>query len=397
MMEQSENANLKEKIYLDYAATTPLDKRVLEAMLPFLKEKFGNPSSPHSFGREAFEAIERAREKAADFLNCFSSEIIFTSSATEANNLALFGTVRVLKERVKKPHIITTQIEHPSILNPCKELEKQGVEVSFVKPEKTGVVNPPSIQKELKRNTVLVSVMYANNEIGTIQPIVEIGKTIQSFKKKNFSVFPFFHSDAVQAANYLECDVQKLKVDMLTLSGHKVYGPKGIGILYLKQGVKLSPLMYGGGQERKLKPGTENVASIVGIAEALSITKELRQGEAQRIKKLRDLLLKKILQELPQVQLNGSPTERLPNNINLAIPEVEGEKLAALLDEKGIAVSTGSACHTKSLEPSHVILALGKSRQEALSCLRITLGRKTNLAEIERTAEELIKIIKRLS
>jgi len=330
----------KNRIYLDYSATTPLDEDVLREMLPFLKEKFGNPSSIHSFGREAFEALEKSREKVAEFLNCFLSEIFFTGGATEANNLALFGTVKALQERIKNPHIITTQIEHPSVLNPCKELEKMGFEVTYIKPDREGIVKSSDIEKELRKNTVLVSVMYANNEIGTIQPIAEIANVIRDFRSSG-SQIPVFHTDAVQAINYLNCDVQKLGVNLLTISGHKIYGPKGVGVLYVKRGTPVSPLVYGGGQENSLRSGTENIAGVVGLASALSKIKTRQKDEIIQIKKLRDKLVDGILSTVPEAQLNGSKEKRLPNNVNISIPGIEGEDMVFALDKEGIAVSTG--------------------------------------------------------
>jgi len=385
------------RAYFDYAATTPLDPKVLKEMMPFLKKEYGNPSSLHKFGQKAFQAIEKAREEVSKFLNCHPEEIYFTSSATESNNLAIQGLIRTLKRKMKSCHIITSQIEHHSVLDVCQYLEKeQGVEVSFVSPNKEGIVEVKDVEKEIKPNTVLVSIMYANNEIGTIQPISKIGELIEKVNSTRSSKI-YFHTDAVQAINYLDCDVKKLKVDMLTMSAHKIYGPKGVGCLYVKEGTPLTPLFFGGGQERKLRSGTENVAGIVGFGKAIE---ELRNPKIKiqniKIRQMRDKLIKKIIQVVPHCKLNGSLKERLPNNINFTFKGVEGEAIVMALDKKGIAVSTGSACSSKGLEPSHVLLAIGLSPEDAHSSVRITLGRFTLQEEVNYLLKTLPKIIKKL-
>ncbi len=376
--------------YLDYAATTPIDPKVLKAMLPYLKTNFGNASSIHQFGQKCRQAIDRSRETVAQFLNCSPSEIIFTGSATEANNLAIFGIVeQAQKNGIKNPHIITSQIEHPAVLEPFKQLEKQGIEVSYAKPNKEGIVQAAEIKKLLKANTILVSIMYANNEIGTIQPISEIAKAISSQPGIKF------HTDAVQAVNYLNCHVEKLGVDLLTLSGHKIYGPKGIGALYIKEGTPISPLIYGGSQENSLRPGTENTAVIVGLATAI---KQIRNQQSL-IKKLRNLqnkLINEIIKTIPNSRLNGSKINRLPNNVNFSIDGVEGEALVIALDQKGFALSTGSACSSKKLEPSHVLMAMGMSEKQAHSSLRITLGKYTTEQEINKFLKVLPKVVENL-
>ena len=377
------------KIYLDYAATTPLDPKVLEAMTPFLKSDFGNASSIHEPGQKAREAIDKAREKAAEFLNCAASEIIFTGSATEANNLAVFGVVKAAKKKDVKPHIITTKIEHHAIIEPCEVLEREGTaEITYLTVDKDGLIKPEDVQKALKINTVLVSIMYANNEIGTIQPVVEIG---QLLKKSEV----LFHTDAVQAINYLDCDVEKLGVDLLTLSGHKIYGPKGVGALYVRQGTSLAPLIYGGGQERGLRSGTENVAAIVGLGAAIAQIKTEKVKMAQ-LMRLRDRLIDGVLTKIPTSRLNGSRENRLPNNANFSFEAAEGESIVIALDQEGIAASTGSACSSRSLEPSHVLLALGLSHEQAHGSLRLTLGRYTTEQEIDRVLAVLPEIIVRL-
>jgi len=386
----------EKRIYLDYAATTPLDKRVFQKMLPFLKDCFGNPSSIHSFGQQAKEAVDKARKKVAKFLNCSSSEIIFTGSATEANNLAIFGTVKACQRNgINHPHIITSQIEHHAILEPCHQLEKEGVKVTYLPVNKEGIVKVEDVKKAICKNTVLVTIMYANNEIGTIQPIAEIGKLIRKLKTQNSKLKVFFHTDAVQAINYLDCDVQKLKVDLLTISAHKIYGPKGVGGLYIRKGTKIEPQILGGGHEGGLRSGTENVAGIVGLGEAIEIVKKER-SKIKKIKKLRDKLIDGILKQIPGSRLNGSRALRLPNNVNISIPGIEGESMVIALDEEGIACSTGSACSSGSLEPSHVLLSLGLPPQQAHSSLRLTLGKYTTEREIDKVLEILPKVVKRL-
>ena len=371
------------KVYLDYAATTPIDPKVFRAMRPYLKKEFGNASSIHGFGQKALVAIDDARNKIAEFLGADPSEVVFTGSATEANNLAVFGLVK------SGDHIITSKIEHHAILEPCQALEKRGVEVTYLPVDKDGLVSVLDIEKAIKPNTFLVSVMYANNEIGVIQPIAEIGKILPPQI--------YFHTDAVQAANYLDCNVEKLGVDLLTLSSHKIYGPKGVGALYIKKGTPIAPLIYGGGQEQGYRSGTENVAGIVGLAQAL---KEIQNPRISlqniRIRQFRDRLIKKILKLIPDSRLNGSAVHRLPNNVNISFQGAEGEAMVIALDQKGIAVSTGSACSSRSLEPSHVILALGLSHEEAHGSLRVTLGRYTTEQEINRFLKVLPPVIERL-
>jgi len=385
----------KQRIYLDYAATTPIDPKVLKVMTPYFQKEYGNPSSIHSFGQKGQIAIDEARERVASFLNCSSSEIIFTGSATEANNLVIFGIVRSFQKIGMIPHIITTTIEHPAILEPFKKLQKEGIETTYLPVDKEGIVKISQIQKALKENTVLVSVMYANNEIGTIQPIKEIGEVISRYKKQNPNSKILFHTDAVQAINYLDCDVKKLEVDLLTLSAHKIYGPKGVGALFVKEGTKIEPIIYGGGQENNMRSGTENVAGIVGLGAAIEEVKK-EKPKIKQIIGLRDKIIKKIFKIIPEAKLNGSFENRLPNNINFTLPGAEGEALVIALDEEGIATSTGSACSSRGLEPSHVLLALGLSEEEAHCSLRITLGRFTKIKEINEVLKILPRVIKKL-
>ncbi len=380
------------RVYLDYAATTPIDNKVLEEMLPYLKNEYGNPSSIYSLGQQAQMACDKARQRVGDFLNCYPSEIIFTGSATEANNLAIFGAVRAWQKKGKIPHLITTQIEHHAIFEPCKILEKEGVEVSYLPVDKEGLISISDLEKAIKQNTVLVSIMYANNEIGTIQPIAEIGKLLQTTHYK-LKTKIYFHTDAVQAVNYLICDVQKLGVDLFTLSGHKIYGPKGVGALYVKEGTEILPIIYGGGQEKGIRSGTENVAGIVGLGAAIE---QINKLKIKNLKKLRDKLIDDVLKNIPESKLNGSREQRLPNNANFTIRGAEGESMVIALDGEGIAASTGSACSSKSLEPSHVLLALGLSQEEAHCSLRLTLGRYTTEDEIKQVLKVLPSIVNRL-
>ena len=378
------------KIYLDYAASTPCDPKVVRAMSGFLKKDFGNPSSIHSFGQRASMAVGNARQLVAEFLGCESEEIVFTGSATEASNLAIFGTVKAAK--VQKFQIITSQIEHPSVLESCRALAKQGAEVTFLPVDKDGIVKISELEKALKSNTVLVSIMYANNEIGAIQPIEEIGALIKKNNPKTL-----FHVDAVQAANFLDCNVKKLGVDLLTLSSHKIYGPKGVGVLYVKRGTPITPLIYGGGHERGLRSGTENVAGIVGFSQAI---KEIQNPKSKiqniRIRQFKDKLIKTILKIIPASRLNGSLTQRLPNNVNISFEGAEGEAMVIALDQKGIAASTGSACSSGSLEPSHVLLALGLSDEVAHGSLRLSLGKYNTAKDVERVLKVLPVIIQKL-
>lgn len=404
------------RIYLDYASTTPIDSKVLEEMMPYLKKEYGNASSIHTFGQRARQGIDKARQQAADFLNCSVSEIIFTGSASESDNLAILGVVKAAKKRgIKNPHIITTQIEHPAVLEPCGILEKQGVEITYLPVDKQGLVKVEDVKQALKESTVLVSTMYANNEIGAIQPISEIADVIGNFSKSKcqnpnvksnpkFKCQILFHTDAVQAINYLNCNVQQLGVDLLTLSSHKIYGPKGVGALYVKQGAKVDPIMFGGRQENGLRPGTENVAGIVGLGAAIDLIKNKtsRHSEAPSaeespgLTKLRDKLIDGILEQIPKSRLNGSRKNRLPNNVNFSFEGAEGEAIVIALDQEGIAASTGSACSSGSLEPSHVLLALGLTELQAHGSLRLTLGRYTTEQEIDRVLDVLPKIIERL-
>ncbi|MBI2628017.1 MAG: cysteine desulfurase [Candidatus Niyogibacteria bacterium] len=393
------------RIYLDHAAATYLDKRVRRAMNSFWEENFGNPSSLYKEGRKAKKALDQARAGIASLINARPDEIIFTGSGTESDNLAIFGIAKALGVPISKPkgHIITTKIEHHAILNAVENLEEEGFEATYLNVDKNGLVDPIDVKKALRPDTALVSVIYANNEIGTIQPIAEISEIIKEYRKNKMGIqekTPFFHSDACQAAGYLEMDVEKLGVDLMTVNGSKIYGPKGIGFLYVRSGVKLKPIIYGGGQEKGLRSGTENLAAIVGLAEAFKIAQQERKKESARLIKLRDKLAQGILKTIPKTVLNGHPEKRLPNNVNVSILDIEGESTMLYLDARGIAVSTGSACTSRSLEPSHVISALGRPFEYGHSSLRLTLGRKTSKKEIDyvlKILPEVAGILRKIS
>lgn len=394
----------KKRIYLDYAASTPVDKKALLAMMPYLKGEFGNPSSVHSFGQKARAAVEKAREQVASFLSCSANEIVFTSGASEANNLAIQGVLPRPSLGVPrlglgtKPHVITSSIEHESVLAPIEELERKGViEASYISVGKEGIVNPAEVEKAIKKNTILVSIQYANSEIGTVQPIAELGKIIQNCKLQTTNYKLLFHTDAVQATPYLSCNTEKLRVDMLTLSSHKLYGPKGVGALYIKKGTPLSPLLRGGGQEQDFRSGTENVPGIVGMGEAIQeIWNPKSEIRNITIRQLRDTLVKNVVQRVPGSRLTGSKEHRLPNNAHFLFEGVEGKDVVLLLDQKGIAASAGSACSELTQEPSHVLLAMGYSGKEALSALRLTLGKHTKKEDVEKTARALGKVLDQL-
>jgi cysteine desulfurase len=356
-------------------------------MLPYFTDTFGNPSSLHGFGRGALKGVDAARDYIAAYFNCRPSEIYFTSGATESNNWVLRGIVGASNNKIK--HIVTTNIEHPAILDTCRDLEREGVLVSYIKCNNEGVVSVEDVKNAVTDNTILVSVMAANNETGAIQPIKEIGAFCKA------EGIPF-HSDAVQAIEALDFDVNELNLDMLSLSGHKFHAPKGIGLLYLRSGVKLKKLITGGHQERNQRAGTTNAAFIVALAKGLEIAKEEREATNARLTVLRDYFIKRALAEIPYCYLNGGITHRLPNNVNLSFGFIEGESILMLLDIKGIAVSSGSACSSGSLEPSHVILALGVKEELAHSSVRFSLGKDTTKEELDYTLEALKESVARL-
>lgn len=379
-------AGKNKKIYFDYAATTPVDPRVIKAMRPFFDKKFGNTMSIHSFGQEAKLALEKSREKAADLIGAKLQEIIFTGSATESNNLALKGIASAKRGRGK--HIIISQIEHPCVIETANWLEKQGFKITRIPVDKQGLVNPLDIKKAIKKDTILVSIIYASNEIGTIQPIEKIGKICQA---KGV----YFHTDAAQSFGKIPIDVNKMKIDLLTASSHKMYGPKGAACLFVREGTKIEPILQGGGQEAGLRSSTVNVPAIVGFAKACEISKKEMKKENQRLTKLRNKLIKNVL-KIENSHLNGHPEKRLPNNANFWFSFIEGESLVIQLDLLGIAASTGSACSSMKLEPSQVLLAIGLKPQEAHGSLRISLGRWTKEKEIDYLINVLPKIVKQL-
>lgn len=389
----------KRKIYLDYASTTPVDPRVFVAMKPFFSQKFGNPSSLHFFGREASEAVEKARGQAANFFGCEPGEIVFTSGATESNNFATKGAIIALISHFSKktkPHIITTQFEHSCVLASCKKLEEQGMaEVTYLPVGKDGVVSVSDVKKNIKPNTALVSIMYANNEIGTIQPVRDIGKLIAKENAGRERKI-LFHTDAVQAVNYLDCRVNNLGVDLLTASAHKIYGPKGVGLLYIRKGTPLKRIQDGGGHEMGLRAGTLNVPGIVGFGTALELAEKERARNCKIVEKLLSHVITSVLKEIKGSKLNGSRIKRIPNNANFIIKDVEGEGMLLGLDMEGIAVSTGSACSSGDLRPSHVLLAIGLAEEESHGSLRVTLGKYTTKQEVDHFISILKDVVARL-
>lgn len=375
------------KIYLDNSATTALDKNALAAMLPYFGGVFGNASSLHSFGREALKAVDASRETIAKIINAKFSEIYFTSGGTESDNWALRGAVAASKYKVK--HIVTTAIEHLAVLDTCRLLEKEGVEVTYLPVNSEGLVSLDAVKAAVKDNTVLVSVMAANNEMGALQPIAEIG----AFCREEGI---YFHTDAVQAMESVQIDVEKMNIDMLSMSAHKFHGPKGIGVLYIRSGVRLGRIITGGHQERGFRAGTTDTPLIVGMAKALEITANEREEYIERVTKLRDYFIDRALKEIPYCYLNGGREKRLPNNVNLSFGYIEGESILMLLDLNGIAVSSGSACSSGSLEASHVILALGVQEELAHSSIRFSLGRETTKEELDYTLQILKESVERL-
>jgi cysteine desulfurase len=374
------------RIYMDHSATTPVAPEVLEAMLPYFSEKFGNASSLHSFGLEAKEALEESREKVAGLLGAKPEEIIFTSGGTESDNLALKGIAR--KNQKSGKHIITTQVEHPAILECCRRLEKEGFEVTYLPVTNEGLVEIATLESAIRSDTILISVMHANNEVGTIQPLEEIGRLAA---EKDI----YLHTDAVQSVGKIPTDVNKLGVDLLSLSAHKLYGPKGVGALYIRNGTRLESIIQGGGHEHGLRSGTENIAGIVGLARATELAGETRIMEAERLTRLRDRLAELVMSKVKEAWINGTMKMRLPGNLNFGFKYVEGESLLLFLDSIGINVSTGSACSSHKLEPSHVLLSLGLKPEECHGSLRITLGRSNTMEEVDYVALGIARAVER--
>ncbi len=375
------------QVYLDNAATTPIDPRVKEAILPYLEDFYGNPSSVHSAGQVVRVAVEEARNKVASLIHSRSDEIYFTSGGTESDNWALKGTAWATAK--KGNHIITTVIEHHAILESCEYLSKHGFDITLVPVDEYGLVDPGDVKKAITPKTILISVMHANNEIGTIQPVKAIGQIA-----KEHSIL--FHVDAVQTAGHLTVNVNEMNVDLLSISGHKLNGPKGIGALYIRKGTRIDSLLSGGSQERNKRPGTENVPGIIGFGAAAEIAQTEMTAEAERLTILRDRLISELLARIPDSHPNGHPTLRLPNNVNISFDYVEGESLLLNLDFEGICASTGSACSSSSLEPSHVLLACGKIAEEAHGSLRFSLGKFTEIEDIDTVVEALPRIVKKL-
>ncbi len=375
------------KIYLDHNATTPVHPEVLEAMLPFYKEGFGNASSIHSFGREAKVALEESREKVAKLLNADPLEIYFTSGGTESDNLAVKGIAWANAK--KGNHIVTSKIEHHAVLESCKFLEREGFEVTYLPVDRYGLVDPNELKKNIRKETILVSIMHANNEVGTIEPIPELSK----IARENGV---YFHTDAVQSTGKIKIDVNRLGVDLLSLSAHKFYGPKGVGAIYIRRGVRLTPLAHGGHHEKARRAGTENVPGIVGLAKALEIANRDMEKEDNRLKNLSERFFERITEKIPDVYLNGHPELRIPNTLNLSFKGVEGESIILSLDLKGIAVASGSACTSGTLEPSHVLSAMGVPPDLAQSSLRFSFGRSNTIDDIDYAVEVLPEIVSRL-
>ncbi|MBM3133123.1 MAG: cysteine desulfurase NifS [Chloroflexi bacterium] len=376
-----------QRIYLDHAATTPVRPEVVEAMIPYFTERFGNPSSIHSFGQEARAGVDEARDQVAALIGARSDEIVFTSGGTEADNYAIKGVFAASEQ--KGDHIITSVIEHHAVLETCKFLQKRGAEVTYLPVDRYGMVNPDDVRKAITPKTILVSIMHANNEVGTIQPIAEIAGIT---REKGIP----FHTDAVQTVGHIPVNVNELGVDLLAVSAHKLNGPKGIGMLYVRKGTKIVSFMHGGEQERRRRASTENVPGIVGFAKAAELARAELVSEAARLTSLRARLIEGLLSGIDHSNLNGHPTQRLPNNVNVSMDFIEGESVIINLDLAGIAASTGSACSSADAEPSHVLLALGIPRERAHCSIRFSMGRETTRAEIDRVLEVLPPIVARL-
>ena len=373
--------------YFDHAATTALDEDVFRVMRPYFTEKFGNPSSVYKIGKENKDAINLAREKVAKAINANTNEIYFTSCGSESDNLALKGIVKANSRRGN--HIITTNIEHPAILNTCKTLENMGYRVTYLKVKKNGRIDLNELERAITQRTILISIMFANNEIGTIQPIKEIGELA-----KRYGVF--FHTDAVQAVGNVRIDVEKMNIDALSMSGHKFYGPKGIGALYVRKGVKFDKIQDGGHQERDKRAGTENVPGIVGLGKAIELAYTDFDAKVEHLRTLRDYYVSQVEEKIPYIKVNGDRTDRLPGNSNISFRFIEGESLLLNLDQKGICASSGSACTSGSLDPSHVLLAIGLPHEIAHGSLRITLGQDNTKEDIDFLVDSLVEIVERL-
>ncbi|MBF4475344.1 cysteine desulfurase NifS [Methanobacterium formicicum] len=373
--------------YMDHSATSPVNPEVLKEMLPYFTESFGNASTLYALGREARTAMEKAREQVASLIGAQPEEVYFTSGGTESDNIAIKGTASKLKN--KGNHIITSDIEHPAVEETCKYLEKNGYQVTYLPVGEEGIVKVSDVEAAITPETILITVMHANNEIGTIQPIKEIGALA---REKGI----YFHTDAVQSVGKIPVNVGDMNVDMLSISAHKLYGPKGIGALYIRKGVRIDPLLHGGGHERGMRPGTENIPGIVGLGKACQIAEDNLEKNMEYVSSLRDRLIKGVLGKIEQSYLNGHPTKRLPNNANFRFSSIEGESLVLQLDAKGINASTGSACSSKKLEPSHVLMAIGLKEVDAHGSLRISLGTENTPQDIDYTIDAINEVVERL-
>lgn len=377
----------QKRIYMDHAATTRVDPTVVDAMLPYFTQHFGNASSLHAFGREAYNAMETARSKVAKLIGAEKDEVIFTAGGTESDNMAVKGIA--FRNRSKGKHIITTKIEHPAIMETCSYIETVGFRVTYLPVDSSGLTDLSELEKAVTKDTILITIQHANNEIGTIQNIEAIGKIAE---EKNVR----FHTDAVQSVGKIPVDVKKARVDLLSMASHKFHGPKGVGALYIRKGVVLDPLVHGGGQEKGLRSSTENIPGIVGMGKAAEIAGNQLVPDGQRVSAMRDKIICKVLEEIPLSYLNGHPTQRLPNNASFRFDGVEGESLALSLDNKGIAASTGSACSSKKLKPSHVLLAIGLNEVQAHGSLRLTLGRENTDEEVGYVLEVLPEVVSKM-
>jgi cysteine desulfurase len=375
------------RVYLDYNATTPVAPEVLSAMLPYFCVEYGNASSIHTFGQRARGAVEEARESVAALLGALPAEIMFSSGGTESNNHAIFGIVGAASGSSK--HVITSAVEHSAVLDPCRALEKQGVAVTFLPVDGEGLVNPEDVRRAIRPETVLITIMLANNELGTIEPVAEIGKIAAEASVT-------LHTDAIQAAGKIPIDVAKLGVHLLSISAHKLYGPKGVGALYVRKGTHIEPLLYGGHSERDRRPGTEDVTSIAGLGKAADLALTHMKAEGRRIAALRDRLENGLLERIPHARVNGSRAQRVPNTTNLTLPFIEGEAMVIALDLRGLSCSTGAACSSGAVEPSHVLLAIGLAPEDARATLRLSLGQQTTDEEIDFALETIPPVIERL-
>lgn len=384
------------EVYFDHAATTYVSKEVVKAMQPYYSDFYGNPSSLYHKGREANGALNDARRTSAKLIHALPENIIFTGGGSESDNLAIYGIARAHAQHGK--HIITTPIEHHAVLYPLEDLKKDGWDITFLKVDDKGFVKVEDVIKAIRKDTVLISVMYANNEVGTIEPIADIGRALLKYRKENNTTYPYFHSDACQAAGYLDLDVEKLHLDLMTINGSKMYGPKGVGILYVRRGVKIKPLILGGWQERRMRAGTENIPGIVGFAKAFKLAQQIREKESKRVRDLTIYFWKELQAKIPKLKLNGPEIweTRLPNNLNVTFKDVEGEAMLLYLDEYGIMCSTGSACTSESLDPSHVLTAMGLPYEYSHGSLRFSLGHCNTKKDIDYTIKYLPDIISTL-